>query len=195
MRQERHEHERRDRNAQRPFHVFANHFISFRSNLQKRAHAPKVATVYLAITTSLANGARGPAVGEPGLEHPADHRADRGVLPQGVRGARRGRGRRAGLPRLPLRAPRETSHQQRAVARQPRAQAPRLRGAGLPQQEVAHQDDGSGVLRDGRGLGRTPPVQRRPHRQGRRGRQGERACLRGPCRRARGRDHRTRRGR
>lgn len=82
MQQERHEHERRDRNAQRPFHVFANHFISFRSNLQKRAHAPKVATVYLAITTSLANGARGPAVGEPGLEHPADHRADRGFCPK-----------------------------------------------------------------------------------------------------------------
>ena len=48
-RQKRHEHERRDRNAQRPFHVFAHHFTSFRSNLQKRPHAAKVATAYLAV--------------------------------------------------------------------------------------------------------------------------------------------------
>ena len=82
---------------------------------------------------------------------PARHRADRGVLPQGGRGARGGRGRRAGVPGLPLRAPREAAHRQRSGARQPRAQAPQPRRAGVPGQEVAHRDDGGGALRDGRG--------------------------------------------
>lgn len=45
---------------------------------------------------------------------PAGHRADRGLLPQGRRGARGGGGRRAGLPGLPLRAPCQAAHQQRA---------------------------------------------------------------------------------
>lgn len=102
MRQERHEHERRDRNAQSPFHVFAHHFTSLRTNLQKRAHAPKVATVYLAVAAPLANGARCPAAGEPGLELSAGHRADRALLPQGRRAFGGGRGRRPGLPGLPL---------------------------------------------------------------------------------------------
>lgn len=78
----------------------------------------------------------------------------------------------SGLPRLPLRAPRETSHQQRAGARQPRAQAPQPRGAGVPQQKVAHRDDESDVLREGRGLGGPLLVRRRLHRQGCGGRQG-----------------------
>lgn len=45
---------------------------------------------------------------------PARHRPDRGLLPQGGRGAGRGRGRRPGLPGFPLRAPRRAAHQQRA---------------------------------------------------------------------------------
>ena len=93
-RQKRHEHERRDRNAQRPFHVFAHHFTSFRSNLQKRPHAAKVATAYLAVAApppadgagalpvhavhACRCGEPGSAVGEPGLELPARHRSDRG---------------------------------------------------------------------------------------------------------------------
>lgn len=61
---------------------------------------------------------------------------------------------------LPLRAPRQAAHQQRAGARQPRAQEPQPRRTGLPQQEVAHQDDGRRVLGDGRGLGGPPLVRR-----------------------------------
>ena len=61
----------------------------------------------------------------------------------------------------------------------------------------AHQDDGRRVLGDGRGLGGPPLVQRRLDRQGRRGRQGQRARarLRGHGGRARGQDHRARGGR
>ena len=97
---------------------------------------------------------------------PAGHRVDRGLLPQGRRGAGRGRGWRPSLPGLPLRAPRQAAHQQRAGTRQPRAQAPQPRGAVLPHQEVAHQDDGRRVLGDGRGLGGPPMVQRRVHGKG-----------------------------
>ena len=72
-----------------------------------------------------------------------------GLLPSRRQATRGGGGRRAGLPGLPVRAPCEAADQQRSGARQPRAQAPQPRGAGVPQQEVAHQDDGRRLLRDG----------------------------------------------
>lgn len=93
------------------------------------------------------------------------HRPDRGLLPQGGRGAVRGRGRRPGPSGFPPRAPRQVTHQRRAGARQPRAQAPQPRRAGAPRQEVAHQDDGRRALGDGRGLGGPPPVRRRHDRR------------------------------
>ncbi len=122
---------------------------------------------------------------------------DRVHLPGSGRAPGRGRARCPGLPRLPLRASPQAPHQQRAGAREPRAQAPFPRGAGLPLEEIADKDDGSRALRDGRGLGKQEVVHRRLHSEGR-GRSGVQASGTFLCRqrrRTRPEDHRARLGR
>lgn len=98
---------------------------------------------------------------------PSGLRGDRRHMPEGGRAARGCRGGRPGLPGLPLCAPQAHPHQQRPGAGQPRAQAPQPRGAGLPVQEIADQDAGRRVLRNGRGLGVEKVVHRGIHSFGR----------------------------
>lgn len=93
----------------------------------------------------------GPGAGARAV--PPGLRGDGRYLPQGGRSTGGRRGRRPGLPRLPVRPSSQAAHQQRAGARQPRDQAPQPGGAGLPVQEVADTDAGRRALRDGRGLG------------------------------------------
>lgn len=124
---------------------------------------------------------------------PTRNRPDRGLLPQGGRGAGRCRGRRCPTWISPTSTTSGGTSTTCGIAptASPSAAAASCRSS---QQEVAHQDDGRHILGDGRGLSGPPLVRRRLDRQGRRGRQGQRARarLRGHRGRARGQDHRAR---
>lgn len=76
------------------------------------------------------------------------------------------------------RAPQAHPHQSRTGARQPRSQAQKPGGAGLPVQEVPRQDARGRILGDERGLGVQAMARRGVHRQGSRGAKLQTACAR-----------------